>query len=41
MKKIFHIILLIIALMTTSKATADDVGNAKCPIIKLEAERLP
>ena len=27
--------------MTTSKATADDVGNAKCPIIKLEAERLP
>ena len=26
--------------MTTSKATADDVGNAKCPIIKLEAERL-
>ena len=41
MKKIFHIILLIIALITTSKATADDVGNAKCPIIKLEAERLP
>lgn len=41
MKKIIHIILLIIALMTTSKATADDVGNAKCPIIKLEAERLP
>lgn len=41
MKKIFHIFLLIIALMTTSKATADDVGNAKCPIIKLEAERLP
>ena len=41
MKNIFHIILLIIALMTTSKATADDVGNAKCPIIKLEAERLP
>jgi hypothetical protein len=33
--------LLIIAMMTTSKATADDVGNAKCPIIKLEAERLP
>lgn len=27
--------------MTTSKATADDGGNAKCPIIKLEAERLP
>lgn len=27
--------------MTTSKAPADDVGNAKCPIIKLEAERLP
>lgn len=27
--------------MTTSKATADDVRNAKCPIIKLEAERLP
>lgn len=27
--------------MTASKATADDVGNAKCPIIKLEAERLP
>lgn len=41
MRKIFHIILLIIALITTSKATADDVGNAKCPIIKLEAERLP
>ena len=41
MKKIFHIILLIIALITTSKATADDVGNAKCTIIKLEAERLP
>ena len=41
MKKIIHIILLIIALMATSKATADDVGNAKCPIIKLEAERLP
>ena len=41
MKKIFHIILLIIAMITTSKATADDVGNAKCPIIKLEAERLP
>ena len=28
-------------MITTSKATADDVGNAKCPIIKLEAERLP
>lgn len=41
MRQRIHLILLFIALLVTSKAMADGDGKANCPVVKIEAERLP
>ena len=41
MRQNIHLIILFIALLVTSKAIADDDGKANCPVVKIEAERLP
>ena len=41
MRQRIHIILLFIALLMASKAMADGDGKANCPVVKIEAERLP
>ena len=41
MRPTFYIIILIICLLTVSRVEADGVERLKCPIIKIDAERLP
>ena len=41
MRQRIHLILLFVALLTTSKSAADGVDKLNCPVVRIEAERLP
>jgi hypothetical protein len=41
MRQRIHLILLFIALLMTSKSAADGVDKLNCPVVRIEAERLP
>ena len=41
MRQCIYLILIFIALLMTTKSAADGVEKAKCPVVRVEAERLP